>query len=183
VIAKIPLLAFGRDRRAYEIETRRSIVSGLSSTSFGLVFRERKEDRCLRKDARIEAAFESCSEESGLLGWRGHFGDSVVDDLPALGGWSCQSKVYKAERPESGRAGRDRAALFHFLARTRGGTEGFAGLRKGNGSGTRKAGSKKCAGQKAGESAEGGDGGVRCGGKFPGNGFPDDCEREDADDA
>jgi hypothetical protein len=45
------------------------------------------------------------------------------------------------------------------------------------------AGSKKCAGQKAGESAEGGDGGVNCGGQFPGNGFPDDGEREDADNA
>jgi hypothetical protein len=34
--------------------------------------------------------------------------------------------------------------------------------------------SKKCAGQKAGEGAEGGDRDVSCGGNFPGNGFPDD---------
>jgi hypothetical protein len=34
--------------------------------------------------------------------------------------------------------------------------------------------SKKCAGEKAGERAEGGDGGVGCGGNSPGNGFPDD---------
>ena len=44
-------------------------------------------------------------------------------------------------------------------------------------------GSAEDAGKKAGEGAEGGDGGVGCCGYFPGNGLADDGKRKDADDA
>src|SRR6266849_5601096 len=44
-------------------------------------------------------------------------------------------------------------------------------------------GSAEGPGKKAGDSAEGGDGGVGCGGYFPGDGLADDGKRKDADDA
>jgi len=78
-------------------------------------------------------------------------------------------RFYKAGRPESdGRAGL--AALFQHAW----GRKVSVGCERKWYWYEEDERSKKCAGQKAGEGAEGGDRDVSCGGNFPGNGFPDD---------